>query len=223
MPDKMTIEEVKEKLLDEGPDYGLTKGIPKPFLTLAGAQKVAKYYGYSHTFTIQEAIENHQDKFYFYRVGCVLVDKDGERLGDMVGSCSTHDSGKRNAPPNSIVKMAEKRAYVSAVLYVVAGSGLFSADVEGMSPEELNVSEDGINWRASTWNGTCKACGNAHIKKGETIVAKVDDKWVAKDCYEHLKSVDESSPPEEESQEEKLERTLQTKDYAAEMFTQGEA
>lgn len=75
--------------------------------------------------------------------------------------------------------------------------------------------EEGINWRKSTWNGTCKACGNAHIKKGETVVAKVDDKWVAEDCYKHLQSVENSSPPEEKSQQDKLKQTLSEMDIDA--------
>ncbi len=215
--DKMTIEEVKDELLKEGEDYGLTKGIPKPFLTLPGAQRVAKYYGYKHAFEIQESVEQHQEKFYFYRVICRVV-SEGEIIGDMIGSCSTHDSGKGKAPPNSILKMAEKRAYVSAILYVVAGSGLFSADVEDMSPAELNVSEDGVKWFGAKWsNGFCAACNNKHISEGD-MVGKVDGKWMAKDCYDHLQSVENSNPPEEESQEDKLAKTLQTKDYAAEMF-----
>lgn len=138
MTDKtMTIEELKNSdFLIDGEDYGHTKGIPKPFLTLPGAQKIAKFYGFRHAFEVQEAVEEHKDRFYFYRVRCAITNGT-EVLGDMVGSCSTHDSGKQNAPPNSILKMAEKRAFVSAVLYVVAGSGLFSADVEDMSPAEL--------------------------------------------------------------------------------------
>lgn len=139
----MTIEELKSsEYLIDGEDYGHTKGIPKPFLTLPGAQKIAKYYGYRHSFTVQEAVEQHQERFYFYRVACVVSDSDGVLLGDMIGSCSTHDSGKAKAPPNSILKMAEKRAYVSAVLYVVAGSGLFSVDVEDMSAAELGRHSD---------------------------------------------------------------------------------
>ena len=138
MADKtMTIQELKDSaFLIDGEDYGKTQGIPKPFLTLPGAQKIALYYDYGHAFEIQEAVENHQEGFYFYRVICKLL-KDDRFIGDMIGACSTHDSGKQNAPPNSILKVAEKRAFVSAVLYVVAGSGLFSADVEDMSPAEL--------------------------------------------------------------------------------------
>lgn len=207
----MTIQELKDsEYLTEGTDYGKVKGIPKPFLSLSGAQKCAKYYGYSHTFEIQEAVEQHAEKFYFYRVLCRV--SDATNIGDMVGSCSTHDSGKQNAPPNTILKMAEKRAYVSAVLYVTAGSGVFSVDVEEMSPEELTGSEDGIKWFPCKWsNGFCAACGNKHTQQGD-LVGKVDGKWMAKACYEHLKNVEGASTPEDEDAEANSRKTLEQMD-----------
>ena len=210
----LDLEEFKEQKLEEGidKDYGKIPNVKKPCLLLPGAQKIAKYYGYTHAFEIQEAVENHEERFYFYRVICRVMFDNGSItaiIGDMIGSCSTHDSGKAKAPPNSILKMAEKRAYVSAVLYVVAGSGLFSADVEDMDKEELTGSADGIKWFASKWsNGFCGACQNKHIDEGQ-LVSKIDGKWMAKDCYEHLRNVEGASTPEEETQEDKFRETLE--------------
>lgn len=213
----LTLEEFKEQQLEEGidKDYGKIPGVKKPCLLLPGAQKIAKYYGYTHAFDIQEAVENHENKFYFYRVRS-LIASEGAIVGDMVGSCSTHDSGKQHAPPNSILKMAEKRAYVSAILYVVAGSGLFSADVEDMSTQELGGAQtkDGTKWfprKAGTKNWFCGACGNPHITEG-MMVGKPEDKWVAKDCYEHLEKVEGASTPEEKSQADKFRETLEQMD-----------
>ncbi len=211
----LTLEVFKELKLEEGidKDYGKIPNVKKPCLLLPGAQKIAKYYGYTHAFDIQEAVENHEDKFYFYRVR-TLIASEGAIIGDMVGSCSSHDSGKQSAPPNSILKMAEKRAYVSAILYVVAGSGLFSADVEDMSQKELTGSEDGVKWfprKAGAKNWFCGACGNLHITE-RMMVGKPDDKWVAKECYERLKTVEGASTPEEIDQDEAFKSVLEQMD-----------
>jgi hypothetical protein len=209
---KKTIQELKDsEFLIEGEDYGKIPGVKKPCLLQPGAQKIAKYYGYTYAFEIQEAVEQHQERFYFYRVRGIII-LDGVIVGDMIGSCSTYDSGKQNAPPNSIVKIAEKRAFVSAVLYVVAGSGVFSADVEDMTPDELGDSGDGIKWFPCKWsNGFCAACGNKHTQQGD-LVGKVDGKWMAKACYEHLKSVEGASTPEDEDAEANFRKTLEQMD-----------
>lgn len=147
----LTVEELKDKILIEGEDYGQVQGIPKPALLLPGAQKIAKYYGYAPTFVIQESVEQHADQFYFYRTKCVLTDNNGVVVGDMIGSFSSHDAKtKAKAQANTILKMAEKRAFVSAVLYVTASSGVFSADVDDMPPEQLSGVSMGNSALATT-------------------------------------------------------------------------
>ena len=72
--------------------------------------------------------------FYRYLVRCELVLRsDGGVMGDGLGSCSTMESKYIDRPrdmENTVIKMAEKRAMVGAVLNTLGLSDRFTQDIE---------------------------------------------------------------------------------------------
>lgn len=70
---------------------------------------------------------------YRYLVRCRIVRQDGLVVGDSVGSCSTLESKYFTRPrdcENTVLKMAQKRAFVGAVLNAFGLSDRFTQDLE---------------------------------------------------------------------------------------------
>jgi hypothetical protein len=70
---------------------------------------------------------------YRYVIRCRLVRYDGVTVGEGVGSCSSLESKYRSRPhdvENTVLKMAEKRAFVASVLTAFGLSEAFTQDLE---------------------------------------------------------------------------------------------
>lgn len=69
---------------------------------------------------------------YRYVIRCRLVRYDGVVVGEGIGSCSTLESKYRSRPTdveNTVLKMAEKRAFIAAVLTAFGLSEAFTQDL----------------------------------------------------------------------------------------------
>lgn len=149
-----------QQLLKDGKDYGTVPGVSKPSLLKPGAEKVNGAYGLVARFIVVEKEVDHYQKvdwskpmwvgsgrnrkketvagtshgLYRYVINCELVDRgSGEVMGSSLGSCSTLESKYIDRPrdlENTIIKMAEKRAYIGATLLTHGLSEQFTQDVE---------------------------------------------------------------------------------------------
>lgn len=122
-------------------DFGVIKGTKKPSLYKAGAEKVIAAYGMLQRYSIESKIEQPgQDPFFMYTVRCdlVRVGNDGREYVFTSGIGSANTKEKRNGfngaydAANSTLKMAQKRAMVSAAVNIGALSSAFSMDIEDM-------------------------------------------------------------------------------------------
>lgn len=181
-------------VLEKGRDYGEVPGTTKPTLLKPGAEKLGAFFGLRPTFLIQESVndwtgKDHGEPFFFREYKCQLF-KNGELVGEGVGSCNSWEKkyryrsservcpscgkptiikGKQeygggficfakkggcgakfadNAPEitsqevgqvankdvadqvNTIDKMAQKRAFVAAILIATNASDYFTQDME---------------------------------------------------------------------------------------------
>lgn len=181
-------------VLVKGRDYGEVPGTTKPTLLKPGAEKLGAFFGLRPTFLIQESVndwtgKDHGEPFFFREYKCQLF-KNGELVGEGVGSCNSWEKkyryrsservcpscgkptiikGKQeygggficfakkggcgakfadNAPEitnqevgqvankdvadqvNTIDKMAQKRAFVAAILIATNASDYFTQDME---------------------------------------------------------------------------------------------
>lgn len=145
------VQQIKASLMEQGTDYGLIPGTgDKPTLLKPGAEKLAEFYRLAAEMVVQE---RHGDgivaPLICYVVQCRLhlANTDGPVVATGWGVCSNWErkyryrrGGVENSDPyeqmNTILKMAEKRAFVDAVLRATASSALFTQDLEDMYADQ---------------------------------------------------------------------------------------
>ena len=129
--------------LRRGVDFGMIKkpngdNLTKtPTLFKSGAEKVAVAYGLCQHYYTESAIEDAEKGFFFYRIRCDLVAiRDGREfvITSAYGSANTREKRNGSNSPydgaNSAIKMAQKRALVSAALSLGCLSDMFTQDIE---------------------------------------------------------------------------------------------
>ena len=132
-----------QKKLTRGVDFGTIRkkdGTPMskhPTLFKAGAEKVAMAYGLCQRYVMESKIEDPENGFFFYAVRCDLVKIVGGAeyvITSSYGSGNTREGRTGSQSPydgaNSALKMAQKRALVSAALSLGCMSDCFTQDIE---------------------------------------------------------------------------------------------
>jgi hypothetical protein len=141
--------------LVEGEDYGIIPGTKQRTLLKPGADKLSELYGLAPTFPAerQKSVEDwaKSPPFIKYTATCVLMQRrTGNVVGECMASCNSYETkykfrwknGQRVIndaiadTDNTLLKMAEKRALVGAVIAATRSSGIFTQDMEDMSQEE---------------------------------------------------------------------------------------
>ncbi len=108
----------------------------KPTQNKMKANKTGRWKKNNGEFVWMERGEGEQESVGLYRyvVRCRIVRQDGLVVGDGIGSCSTMESKYIDRPrdcENTVIKMAQKRAFVGATLNAFGLSDRFTADVDG--------------------------------------------------------------------------------------------
>lgn len=129
--------------LKRGVDFGMIRKkdgsalSKKPTLLKPGAEKVAVAYGLCQRYELVSKIENPESGFFYFLIQCNLVKiVDGKEyiITSAYGSANTREG--RNGTQscydgaNTAVKMAQKRALVSAALSIGCMSDSFDQDIE---------------------------------------------------------------------------------------------
>jgi hypothetical protein len=132
---------VRDQLI-EGTDYGNIPGTPKPSLWQPGAQKLIRLFG----LTCQKECTHREvdwDQNYASFSYKATVYRGNQIISQCEGSCNSgelkYQRTKTQLPDklNTLQKMAQKRAFVGAVIEAVAGSMTFTQDIE--SPEDVQA------------------------------------------------------------------------------------
>lgn len=128
-------QQVIQKTLHQGHDFGIIPGTDKPTLLKPGAEKILMMMGLRSEFEIVDSARDFEKGFFQYQVRCKLL------KGDMViteglGACNTREKKYLKMDPytmdNTALKMAKKRALVDAALLVASLSDVFTQDLEDM-------------------------------------------------------------------------------------------
>lgn len=131
-------------------DFGVIPKTKRPSLYKSGAEKIAFAYGLMQRYHIESRVEETEpEPFFFYVVRCDLVKllPTGQEIIFTSGYGSANTKEKRNGfngafdSANSSLKMAQKRALVSAAISICGGSDLFTQDIEDESFVEKNYAE----------------------------------------------------------------------------------
>ncbi len=136
--------------LVSGTDYGTIPGAKTPSLFKAGAERLLKAFGCHAEYGVlsQEAdhdrVVTYRKKYgpeatsvglYKFVIECRVISANGACVGTGIGSASTMESKYIDRPrdlENTVLKMAQKRAMVAAVLNTFGLSDRFTQDVEDM-------------------------------------------------------------------------------------------
>ena len=129
--------------LRRGVDFGMIRKkngdvmTKNPTLFKSGAEKVAVAYGLCQRYTLESKIEDPSTGFFYFLVRCDLikiVDGCEYVITSAYGSGNTREGRTGSQSPydgaNSAVKMAQKRALVSAALSLGCMSDSFTQDIE---------------------------------------------------------------------------------------------
>ncbi len=139
-----SVEKLVREHMREGIDFGKIPGTPKPTLYKAGAERLARFFGLGAVIEQVRCTEDWEDGFglYVYRVGIGPITPDGVVPIAWCEGCANSKEKKYARVPlpdavNTLMKMAQKRAYVGAVLLATNTSDFFTQDLEDMPAEAI--------------------------------------------------------------------------------------
>lgn len=146
-------------IMVKGKDYDTLPQTKKPTILKPGAEKLAFAFRLSPVFKVAHreydpfktweydrpayrngrrdgVISETARGYYFYEIACDLVHETGRIWASAIGCCDSTERGRETAPGNTILKMAEKRALVAAILNATNSSDLFTQDLEDYQQPE---------------------------------------------------------------------------------------
>lgn len=135
------LQEFVAKVMIRGEHYGVIPGTSKPTLLKAGAEFLREAYGFEVKSTcvdkkFVEAKNTESNKDYIEFVYRVELFQNGMCVGVCEGSCNNYERRYLSMSPftvlNTVQKMAQKRAYVGAVISATRSSNIFTQDLEDL-------------------------------------------------------------------------------------------
>lgn len=167
------ITELIAKALTRDVDYGIIPGTKKETLLKPGAERILKAFGCHAEYVIVTSEVDHDRSveyqkmewnqtqrrklpgpeqystgLYRYVIECRVYSAPGVCVGSGIGSCSSMEAKYIDRPrdvENTILKMAQKRAKVAGVLDTFGLSDRFTQDMEDMTPEPQQESDEGYD------------------------------------------------------------------------------
>lgn len=170
--------------LQEGCDFHIIKG--RKSLSKSGSEKLASIYSLVASFQRDmEALEMLGNDKGTVAFVCTL-----SRAGMIVGQGRGADTMKRNGnDPNKTLKLAQKRAYVDAVLRTVGLSDLFTQDLEDMDPDQIKEApEKKEPDKYESWMNDLEAESGKPVQEdlppSENLITEKQRKLLLSLCYQ---------------------------------------
>ena len=154
MVKKVVSEVLKEGKEGEG-DYGIVPGTKKKALFKAGAEKLRMVFGLGVRFNLRDSEFDRYENFARYTYDCEVFHlKTGTVIANCEGTANSQEkkykersvyvervySGKEAIPvsdiQNTLMKMAQKRAFVGAVIIATGASDYFTQDEDEIAQQE---------------------------------------------------------------------------------------
>ena len=146
------MEFVKANLV-KGNDYMSIMG-GKPTLLKSGAEKMNILMGYYAEYDKVKDMMNPDKETYYVEIKCILRNRQGLKIAEGIGSCNNQEKARKNIPfydsLNTVLKMAEKRAYVGATLNANALSQFYTQDLEDEEAELPKKDKFGAEYQCSS-------------------------------------------------------------------------
>ena len=122
-------------VLVKGKHYQPIRG--KDVLLKAGAEELQKVFGLNFTYSDLDTHRDEATGMFEASIKCSVRNSSGTILAESYGFFDQSEKmGQKGGPPgpNTIVKMAQKRAYVGAIMSATGTSELFTQDIDDEPP-----------------------------------------------------------------------------------------
>jgi len=169
------VQEVMRGVMKEGTHFGTIPGTPKPSLWKAGAEVLCMTFRLAPLLESQVTVDEPESEwayigsrrdgtmvtgtcvgFFEVEATCTIQGPMGEVLSRCSARCNNRENKYRSLSlfdiRNTVQKMAEKRAFVSAVLMATGASDIFTQDIEDF-PELIATQADQTPTTAITMEG----------------------------------------------------------------------
>lgn len=157
----LLIQEAMAGALVKGVHYGTIPGTQKPSLWQPGAEMLCQMFRFQTDLTRTGEHEDWEKGVFSYTYKCRLLNRDGELITEREGTCSSKEPNYSSKDAyqirETLMQMAQKRAYVSAVKGAGAASAIFSQD-DDIVPQSSGGGGDDY--------GTCPTHGTPYFKRG---------------------------------------------------------
>lgn len=130
----------------ENIDFGVIPGVKSPSLFKPGAEKLAQLFGYGCRMTlIDKTVDLHMNFAMFTYQAEIYHLRSGTVVAQLEGNCNSQEkkfkdrtdykTNAKEATPiadvlNTLMKMAQKRAYVGAVIQATGASDFYTQDID---------------------------------------------------------------------------------------------
>lgn len=183
-------------------DYAVIPGTKKQSLLKPGAEKLAKLFGLGVRISLKDKeIDFHQNfamfsytmEAYHLQTGTVIAQCEGSANSHEIKYKTRYKDGAREETPigdvmNTLMKMAQKRAYVGVIIQAVGASDFYTQDIEDeKDAEQLNVKKEPARAQAAVPK-VVKATSSDESSKPECcgrtmMVSKFNDsQWYCVKC-----------------------------------------
>ena len=86
----VALDQFKRDIMQDGTDYAVIPGTPKPSLLKPGAEKLCEAFGWRPKFAILDSVRDWEGGFFHYEVECRLLSKrTGEDVGNGLGEANS--------------------------------------------------------------------------------------------------------------------------------------
>jgi hypothetical protein len=99
----VALDQFKRDIMQDGTDYAVIPGTPRPSLLKPGAEKLCEAFGWRPNFAILDSVREWERGFFHYEVECRLLSKrTGEEVGNGLGEANSLEGRYRwrEARPN---------------------------------------------------------------------------------------------------------------------------
>lgn len=133
----LLIQEAMQKTLQRGVHYGVIPGTQRPSLWQPGAEMLCQMFGFKTYMEQTAEYEDWQEGLFAYKYKCILTDRHGNHITERYATCSVRERQYKRQiaagqDPAELIEtlmlMAQKRAYVAAVRAAGACSAVFTQD-----------------------------------------------------------------------------------------------
>lgn len=139
-------ETIKQALVEGvANDYAVIPGTSKPSLLQPGARKIAWMYGLLAEY--KDMVNNNG----VIIIKCELFLQNGKKISECYGAAALQKFKEPGWALNAAIKIAEKRAFVGAILGVANLSKVFTQDTEDMQTQPQHDKKTNIKVDYESW------------------------------------------------------------------------